>query len=48
MEKEIRVALFEDNYMLRDGYFQLINGMNGFICVGAFDNAMDVVFSKQQ
>ena len=44
MEKEIRVALFEDNYMLRDGYFQLINGMNGFICVGAFDNAMDVVF----
>ena len=44
MEKEIRVALFEDNYMLRDGYNQLISGMHGFVCVGAFDNAADVIF----
>jgi len=44
MEKEIRVTLFEDNYMLRDGYYQLINGMPGFTCVGAFDNATDVIF----
>ena len=44
MEKEIRVAIFEDNYLLRDGYFQLINGMPGFTCVGAFDNANDAVF----
>ena len=44
MEKDIRVAIFEDNYLLRDGYFQLINGMPGFACVGAYDNAEDLVF----
>jgi DNA-binding NarL/FixJ family response regulator len=44
MEKHITVAIFEDNYMLRDGYFQLINGMPGFSCVGAFDNAADLLF----
>lgn len=44
MEKDIRVAIFEDNYLLRDGYYQLINGMPGFNCVGAYDNAADVVF----
>jgi DNA-binding NarL/FixJ family response regulator len=44
MEKSIRVAIFEDNYLLRDGYYQLINGMPGFTCVGAYDNAADVLF----
>lgn len=44
METEIRVAIFEDNHLLRDGYFQLINGMPGFLCVGAFDNAQDLLF----
>ena len=44
MEKDISVAIFEDNYLLRDGYFQLINGMPGFSCVGAYDNADDVLF----
>lgn len=44
MEKDIRVVIFEDNYMLRDGYFQLINGMPGFSCVGAYDNASDLGF----
>jgi DNA-binding NarL/FixJ family response regulator len=43
MEKDIRVAIFEDNYLLRDGYYQLINGMPGFTCVGAYDNANDVL-----
>lgn len=43
MEKDIRVAVFEDNYLLRDGYAQLINGMPGFTCTGAFDNASDIV-----
>ncbi len=42
MEKPIRVAVFEDNYLLRDGYAQLINGMPGFTCTGAFDNASDI------
>ncbi len=44
MTKPISVALFEDNYLLRDGYYQLINGTTGFACVGAFDNADDLVF----
>jgi len=44
MEKDILVAIFEDNYLLRDGYYQLINGMPGFSCVGAFENADDILF----
>jgi DNA-binding NarL/FixJ family response regulator len=44
MTNEIRVAIFEDNYLLRDGYAQLINGTIGFVCSGVFDNAGDVVF----
>lgn len=48
MEKEIRVAVFEDNYLLRDGYAQLINGMPGFICTGAYDNALDLLFKIKQ
>jgi DNA-binding NarL/FixJ family response regulator len=44
MEKDISVTIFEDNYLLRDGYFQLINGMPGFTCVGAYDNATDLLF----
>jgi DNA-binding NarL/FixJ family response regulator len=44
MSKDISVAIFEDNYLLRDGYYQLINGMPGFSCVGAYDNASDVLF----
>ena len=44
MEKNISVAIFEDNYLLRDGYYQLINGMPGFTCVGAYDNASDLLF----
>src|SRR6185436_19912227 len=44
MEKDIKVAIFEDNYSLRDSYFQLIDGMPGFKCVGAYDDASDILF----
>ena len=44
MTNNITVALFEDNYLLRDGYFQLINGTPGFACVGAYDSASDLIF----
>ncbi len=44
MERNIRVAIFEDNYLLRDGYYQLINGTPGFACVGAYDSASDLIF----
>lgn len=32
----IRVAIFEDNNSLREGLYQLVNGSNGFTCVGAY------------
>jgi DNA-binding NarL/FixJ family response regulator len=44
MGKEISVVLFEDNYLLRDSYYQLINGTPGFTCTGAYDNAADLLF----
>ena len=44
MGKDISVALFEDNYLLRDSYYQLINGTPGFTCVGAYDSAADIIF----
>lgn len=34
----IKVAIFEDNSNLREGLFQLINGSQGFSCVGAYSN----------
>ena len=34
----IKVAIFEDNRNLREGLFQLIDGSDGFRCVGAFAN----------
>lgn len=34
----IKVAIFEDNRNLREGLFQLIDGSEGFRCVGAFPN----------
>src|SRR3569833_3112611 len=44
MASEIRVAVFDDNYLLRDGYYHLINGTPGFACTGAFDSANDILF----
>ncbi len=44
MRKDISVVLFEDNYLLRDSYYQLINGTPGFTCTGVFDNAADIIF----
>ena len=34
----IKVAIFEDNRNLREGLFQLVDGSDGFNCVGAFAN----------
>ena len=39
----ISVAIFEDNLLLRESLFQLINGTEGFICVGAFSNCKDIL-----
>ena len=39
----IKVAIVEDNHYLREGLMQLINGTQGFKCVGAFPDANDIV-----
>lgn len=39
----IRVTIFEDNKSLRNGLFQLINGSDGFTCVGAFEDCLDLI-----
>jgi DNA-binding NarL/FixJ family response regulator len=48
MEKNINVVIFEDNYLLRDSYYQLINGTPGFTCSGVFDNANDLIFKIER
>jgi DNA-binding NarL/FixJ family response regulator len=40
---DIRVVIFEDNKSLRQGLYQLINGSEGFECVGAFEDCMDLI-----
>ena len=39
----IRVTIFEDNNSLRKGLYQLINGSEGFKCVGAFEDCLDLL-----
>lgn len=34
----INVAIFEDNRSLREGLFHLVNGTEGYACVGSFPN----------
>lgn len=35
---EIRVAIFEDNPVMRDAYKAILNGVEGYLCTGAFTN----------
>ncbi|MFM9910227.1 MAG: response regulator [Chitinophagaceae bacterium] len=35
-EKEIRVAIFEDNPIMMDAYSSILNGSPGYICTGKF------------
>lgn len=39
----IKVAIFEDNNSLRNGLYQLINGSNGFECVGAYADCLQIL-----
>ncbi len=45
---DIRVAIFEDNLLLRESLYQLINGNPGLICVGAFANCEDILFNLKK
>jgi DNA-binding NarL/FixJ family response regulator len=39
----IKVAIFEDNNSLRNGLYQLIDGSEGFRCVGAYPDCTDIL-----
>jgi DNA-binding NarL/FixJ family response regulator len=39
----IRVAIFDDNKSLRNSLYQLINGTDGFKCVGTFEDCLNLV-----
>lgn len=39
----IKVVIFEDNPLLRDSLFQLVNGSEGFVCTGAFPDCTDLL-----
>ena len=41
--KDIRVTIFEDNRILREGLLQLIKGSPGFACSGAFANCLNII-----
>ena len=34
----IRVAIFEDNKLVRDSFEAILNGTDGFICTGSFSS----------
>jgi len=45
---DIRVAIFEDNLLLRESLYQLINGTAGLNCTGAFANCDDIIFNLKK
>ena len=44
----IRVGIFEDKTLLRESLYQLINGTEGLICVGAFADCNEIVFNLKK
>ena len=42
---DICVVVFEDNLLLRESLYQLINGTTGLNCVGTFDNCDNIIFN---
>jgi DNA-binding NarL/FixJ family response regulator len=45
---EIRVLIFEDNLSLRNSLYQLVNGSEGYKCVGAFENCSQLLKNVQE
>ncbi len=43
----IRVAIFEDNPLLRDSLVQLINGTEGLTCSGAFPDCSNLMYKVE-
>lgn len=44
----IKVAVFEDNHLLREGLFHLIHASENFICTGAYPDCSDLVHKIEQ
>ena len=44
----IKVVVFEDNKHLRESLYYLINGTDGFSCVGAFADSNDILFQLKR
>ena len=44
----IRVTIFDDNNSLRKSLYQLINGSDGFNCVGAFEDCLDLLKNVEE
>jgi DNA-binding NarL/FixJ family response regulator len=42
---DIRVVIFEDNFLLRESLFQLVNGTDGLTCSGAFANCDNLIYN---
>jgi DNA-binding NarL/FixJ family response regulator len=47
-DMEIKVAVFEDNKLVRDAFEAILNGTKGLICSGAFSNANDLLHSVKK
>jgi DNA-binding NarL/FixJ family response regulator len=45
---DIRVAIFEDNKLVRDAFEAILNGTEGFICTGAFSSADNLLYHIQK
>ena len=46
--QQIKVAIFEDNKHLRESLYYLINGTEGFVCIGAFPDSNDLLFQLKK
>ncbi|MEO8147784.1 MAG: response regulator transcription factor [Bacteroidia bacterium] len=44
----IKVVVFEDNHLLREGLFYLIHASENFVCTGAFPDCNDLLFKVKQ
>jgi len=44
----IRVAIFEDNKLIRDSFEAILNGTEGFICAGSFTSCNNLLLDLQK
>src|SRR6266487_773110 len=44
----IRVAVFEDNKLVRDSFEAILNGTDGFICTGSFSSCNNLIHDVQR